>query len=86
MPKTPTTTDAATADRFRACVRQHLAALAGDLGDFWQTTQGRIFLLVPHIDDVADVLTDAYLEPTAHTISNLSQTLDAFLKAGGPAA
>lgn len=66
-------------DRFRAVVRKHLLALGDELGEFEQTTHGRI-VLTTGIEGVALELADCYRKPSAFNISNLSQAIAALVK------
>ncbi len=59
----------------RAVIRQALRKLAGELGQFDQTTHGR--LGSPTIDAVAADLIVCYQDPRAYTISNLVQAIRA---------
>lgn len=64
----------------RETIENALRQLQFTLGFFDQTTHGSIFLNGVGIDAVADALTRCYQEPTAYTISQLSQVIDAFCR------
>jgi hypothetical protein len=67
-------------ERAREVIQAALVVLNGELGTFEQTTHGCLFIDGVEIDGVAASLVKAYQKPTAYTLSNLSQYLEAFLE------
>jgi hypothetical protein len=66
----------------RQVIRDAMAKLAEELGNFEQTTH--CVIGDGSIRSVADALRDCYDDPRAYTISDLNQLIDQFLaKAGG---
>jgi glutathione S-transferase len=69
----------------RAVIAKHLAALADDLGQFEQTCHAILFGSPPPVAEVAARLVEAHDTPTAYAISELTQTIEAFVKVEKPA-
>ena len=59
-------------------IRNALLALADKLGDYEQTTHG--YIGGEYIESVAQALVEAYRDPRAYTISELSQCIRGFFK------
>ena len=64
--------------RVRGVILANLERLADDLGQFEQTTHGA--MLTGRIEDVSRELADAFREPTAFNVSNLSQAIRGMVK------
>lgn len=62
----------------RKVIRDALAKLSNELGEFEQTTHGVIGQFT--IENVASKLAVCYERPTAYSISNLSQYIDGLLR------
>ena len=60
-------------------IRQSLQTMAQRFGDFEQTSHG-VIIGHPTIRSVATALVDAYERPSAYSISELSQHIEAFLR------
>lgn len=66
-------------ERLRAVVRKVLVELDDELGQFEQTTHGRI-VLANGIEGFAGDLVACWKNPSSHSVSNLSQAIGYFLK------
>ena len=70
-------------ERMRAVIREGLQRLNDDLGDFEHTTHG--VLGDGSIDAVARHLSYCYEDPSAFSVSSLSQVINQFLTRSGTA-
>ena len=65
-------------------IRQHFGLLRRELGHYEQTTHAAVLAYNAGIEAVLDQLRVCYEQPTAYSISNLSQYIDAWLEQKQP--